>query len=226
MGSAAWTKSADDVQKSAQLLLSSLLPLFGTWVGTVLAFYYSKENFESASRGTLDAVRSAMQRLSATRVTDGMMPRAKMKVLQLPAGGRLEDVTVAAVKVLFDERGENGQRISRLPVLDASDACLGFLHRGLWNEMLAGAAQPFDPATGKLGALVGAPNPLRDGETYADAIRRSITFVASSATVADAKAAMEAVRGCQDVIVTASGARDSGVLGWISNIDIGRLSQA
>lgn len=31
-------------------LLGLLLPLFGTWVGTVLAYYFGKENFEAASK--------------------------------------------------------------------------------------------------------------------------------------------------------------------------------
>ena len=31
-------------------LLRILLPVFATWVGTVLAYYYGRENFESASR--------------------------------------------------------------------------------------------------------------------------------------------------------------------------------
>src|SRR5262245_28929682 len=64
---------AADIKDTAQLIFTGLLPLLGTWVGTILAFYYSKENFESASRGTLDIVRSVSQRLSGTRVADKMI---------------------------------------------------------------------------------------------------------------------------------------------------------
>ena len=31
---------------AARLVFGSLLPLLGTWVGTVLAFYFAKANFE------------------------------------------------------------------------------------------------------------------------------------------------------------------------------------
>src|SRR5271169_5649077 len=31
-------------------ILSTVLPVIGTWVGTVLAFYFSKQNLEAATR--------------------------------------------------------------------------------------------------------------------------------------------------------------------------------
>jgi hypothetical protein len=59
------------VKDSATLILSTVLPLLGTWVGTVLAFYYTKENFESASRSTLDIVKLIDRRLVAYPVDSG-----------------------------------------------------------------------------------------------------------------------------------------------------------
>ena len=46
------TATAGQESDTAKLLLSSILPLLGTWVGTVLAYYFAKENFESAARAT------------------------------------------------------------------------------------------------------------------------------------------------------------------------------
>jgi hypothetical protein len=37
-------------QPRAQLVLTADLPVIGTWVGTVLAYYFSKENLETATR--------------------------------------------------------------------------------------------------------------------------------------------------------------------------------
>src|SRR5579863_6696728 len=82
------------IKDTSQLLLSSLLPLFGTWVGTVLAFYFSKENFEAANRSAIDVVRSVSQRLTATRVSEAMMPRGRMITLDLASGQTLEQVPV------------------------------------------------------------------------------------------------------------------------------------
>lgn len=208
-------------QQTSQLLLSSLLPLFGTWVGTVLAFYFSRENFEAANRGALDVVRSISQRLGTTKVTDAMMPRASMITLNLAAGQTLDKVLVSDVTDKFNAVGVNGQRISRLPILDADGRYVAFLHRGVWTEMAATAA-----GATELGQLLTAEYPLAKGQNYGDFIRRAAGFVAQDRSLGDAKAVMDGIAGCQDIIVTEHGKADEAVVGWISNIDIGRLSQA
>ena len=53
--------SAEQVGQTAKDVLAILLPVVGTWVGTVLAFFFGKENFEAGARETR---RSLGQRLS------------------------------------------------------------------------------------------------------------------------------------------------------------------
>jgi len=53
-----------------------------------------------------------------------------------------------------------------------------------------------------------------------------VAFVDQGKSLAEAKTAMEAVPGCQDVIVTATGASTAPIVGWVSNVDIARASQA
>lgn len=232
MVGAFWDKASipANVMATGRLLLSSLVPLFGTWVGTVLAFYFSRRNFEAANRSTLDLVQTVTKRLSSTRVVDVMTPRNRMITLDLPVGKALEQVVAAEVDAKFQSIGANGQRISRLPVLDANGACVAFLHRSLWSEMLAGAlatkTSAFDPKTDSLGPLLVEPYPLRAGSTYHQFVTGAIAFVGRDKMVGDAKVAMEQISDCQDVIVTEGGTRSQPVLGWLSNVDIGRLSQA
>ena len=217
------------IRDTAQLLFSSLLPLLGTWVGTILAFYYSRENYEAATRGTIDVVQSIMQRLSSTPVMDSMMRRSAMITLDIPADQTIADPTLADVAAKFQNIGANGQRISRLPIIDSKGVCLAFLHRGVWAEMLSSALVAngaLDMKATKLGTILKAPYPLRSGILYSDFIRGAVAFVAQSANLADAKATMEQVSGCQDVVVTAGGRPTEPTLGWISNIDISRLSKA
>lgn len=213
------------VLDAARLLFSSLLPLFGTWVGTILAFYYTKENFEAASRGTLDVVRTVAQRLNTTPVTDVMMPRSKIISVTAPDG--LRELAITEVEKKFEAEGENGQRISRLLILDAGGACVGILHRSVFNEILANGLRskpPVDPTADKLGKLLELKYPAHSGKTYLDFVRDTVAYVGRERSLADAKAAMEQRPGCQDVVVTATGDRTEAVLGWISNVDIGRLS--
>src|SRR5436309_3092423 len=39
--------------ETSRLVFSSVLPLLGTWVGTVLAFYFARDNLEAATQSTL-----------------------------------------------------------------------------------------------------------------------------------------------------------------------------
>jgi hypothetical protein len=48
----------------------------------------------------------------------------------------------------------------------------------------------------------------------------AIAFVGSGAVVADARAAMRSVEGCNDVFVTASGKKEDPVIGWLTNTDL------
>ncbi|UFZ04919.1 hypothetical protein LQG66_00930 [Bradyrhizobium ontarionense] len=220
---------AKDVKDTAQIILTAVLPLLGTWVGTVLAFYYSKDNFEAASKGTLDLVRSISQRLSTTRVADQMMRAGTIIKIQVPAGKQVVDLFAKDVEALFGTVGANGQKISRLPIVASDGACVGFLHRGLWLEMLVSGAKltpPFNDATDTLAKLLPLSCQSRLGSTFADFVTNSVAYVAEAASLADAKAAMEAKPQCQDVVVTATGKSDAPMLGWISNVDISRLSVA
>jgi len=64
------------------------------------------------------------------------------------------------------------------------------------------------------------------GKTFGDVVKGTIAFVASGQTLEDAKRAMEALPLCQDVFVTQSAKAGEPIMGWISNVDITRLSQA
>lgn len=105
----------DAVWRTAQLLLSALLPLFGTWVGTVLAFYYTKENFEAASKGTLDLVRAVSQRLRSIAVAEKMMSRERIIAERVDAGKTIGDLPIATVEARFASIGANGRRIRLAP---------------------------------------------------------------------------------------------------------------
>lgn len=224
--SAGFGKEGAGIKEAAQTVFSSVLPLLGTWVGTVLAFYYTKENFESASRSTLEAVRSGSQRLASTPVADKMMPASAVIKAAIPSSKAIDDLPLKDIGDLF-ETLKNGQKISRLLIVKDGGACVGILHRSIWMEMLnLGAKQtpPVDTAKDNIGKLLSES--CTSGKTFKEFILSTLAYVALDRTLADAKAAMEAKPQCQDVIVTATGKDDEPMRGWISNVDIARLSQA
>src|SRR5438093_971982 len=44
-----------------RLVFTSVLPLFGTWVGTVLAFYFARENLQSATESVQSAAETTLR---------------------------------------------------------------------------------------------------------------------------------------------------------------------
>src|SRR5664279_4083891 len=58
---------------TSKLVFTAVLPLFGTWVGTVLAFYFAQGNLEAATNSTLALAGS---RETATPVTKVMIPES------------------------------------------------------------------------------------------------------------------------------------------------------
>src|SRR5665647_1346053 len=54
----------------------TLLPLWGTWIGTVLAFYFGKANFEAATKSYQDVIKnmSPEEKIAKLLVKDVMLP--------------------------------------------------------------------------------------------------------------------------------------------------------
>ena len=227
---AAWgDQNKPAVKEAAQLIFTSILPLLGTWVGTVLAFYYTRENFESASRTTLAAVRSGSQQLASTGVADKMLPANAIIKANIPGGKTIGDLLLKDLGDIFDRPLPNGQKVSRLLIVNDKGACIGIVHRSIWLEMLyrgATLTPPVQLATDSLEKLLSEAYVTAVSKTFGEFITSTLAYVGADRTLADAKAAIEAKPQCQDAIVTATGNNAESMQGWISNVDIARLSQA
>src|SRR5438094_8197992 len=103
----------------AKYVLGVLLPVIGAWVGTVLAFYFGRENFEAASKSAANLVRqmSSREKLQAEPVSHAMMKINDVTTFKIPAGKTEADIKI---KELIDEGFEKDklQPRNRLPILD------------------------------------------------------------------------------------------------------------
>ena len=81
------------------------------------------------------------------------------------------------------------------------------------------AATSFALADHTLGEMLAEPG-------AAALARGALAYVGPDATLADAKAAMEDVEGCQDVFVTGDGDSKGAVAGWLTNGTIAKLSRS
>jgi hypothetical protein len=202
---------ATETLEMTKTLLASVLPVLGTWVGTVLAYYFAKENFESAARTTKELV-GIEERLRSVPVTTAMIPIEKADKKQLGATETPENLQLKELLKIMDTTHRN-----RLPVLSATGAAIYVIHRSSLTEFIA--QRSLDAARHEtLEELT-----IKDLKEKRVDLFRAITgwaCVKRTATLAEAKKAMEDLLDCSDVFVTESGRPSEPVIGWITNVEI------
>ena len=185
----------------ARLVFVSVLPLFGTWVGTVLAFYFARDNLRAATDSTL-RLRQGIE--PGTPVNEAMVPRGQIISFDVPAGGNVRTVQLRDLTTKLRSAG-----VQRIPIFDPSAKVLYVVH---------------DATIARFADVVGK-DPSALTETIDDLLRdpqlsafiQAIGIVGPRAIVADARAAMRSIPSCNDVFVTSSGRRDDPVVGWLTN---------
>jgi hypothetical protein len=199
---ASWTANDKETMK---LVFSSVLPLFGAWIGTILAFYYGRENYEAGTRNTIKIAEAVgLERLKEIPVTSKMIARKDMIVCtRSPDNIRLTDI--------INKLSE----IERLPVLNDKNAIIYMIHRSAIDRYLAQKALKSTQVANLQNTTL--KNLLEDDSKLKSLFEQSFGFVKASSTLADAKTEMERIPKCQDVFVTQSGNKDEPVIGWITN---------
>jgi len=191
----------------AKSILTLLLPVIGTWVGTVLAFYFGREQLEAANR-TVDRLArqlTAEEKLGSIKVTEKMIPRSDAFVAtEDPAQLKLLEAVTALEK----------QNKNRLPVLTPDGKPRLVVHRSTIDRFIASRASK-GASVDDLKTLT-MTDLLQDPDFGKD-LKNTFAVIPKTGTMADAKRAMEALQWCQDVFVTDSGTSAETVLGWVTN---------
>ncbi len=199
-------------------ILNMVLPVVATWIGTVLAFFFGRANFESANLQVQQLVDRVQQTPPGQRaqvnVTVIMRRIPDITSLVIPAGKSEHDFKLSDLYSQFSDT------ISRLPVIDADSKPKYMIHQSsidsyLANEKNASKDDLLDAFIAKQKA-----NGIEFG------LKQGFVLVSEATTLADAKHAMEAVDGCLDIFVTKGGTQGEPLTGWISNQRLTRYMQA
>ncbi len=187
------------------MVFTTTTTLIGTWVGTLLAFFYSRESFEAASRSVQQTIArlGPAEKLQSTLVAKAMIDRTEMVRVELKPDQKLETLLLSDLVAKF----KADEFVTRLPMLNPDGSIAAILHESLLNLYLRENPDPNGTAT------------LGDFAKYQgnDRMLKLFGVVARDRTLRDAKAAMESQKGCQDVFVTANGGVGEPVVGWITD---------
>jgi|SRR5438105_992819 len=196
----AGSKSRADTSK---LVFTAVLPLLGTWVGTVLAFYFAQGNLEAATESTL-ALAGATE--TATPVTKVMIPESDFVTYDAGPG---DDLNAIQLSQVYTKMRQLTPPARRLPIRNASGAVLYVIHDSTLTAYAESVNEASDSLTKTLGDLLGA--------SEFSQLVSAIGYVSTDATVSDARSRMASILNCNDVFVTASGKRDEHATGWLTN---------
>ena len=195
-------------------IFNIVLPVFASWVGTILAFYFGRENFESANR----QVKEIVQRLSPeervkTMVNSIMRSLDNMVYFQIPSGKSDQDVKISELKARFINN------VSRLPVLDAGNRPKYMIHDSSINRYIVSGE-------GKQNDTLEQFINIQKKAGFEFGINNGFVVVSEQSTLANAKLKMEEKRFCQDIFITKKGNEDEQLIGWISNTRLASYLEA
>ncbi len=211
LGSTIIIVNDDGVTQRAQTVLNAVLPLLGTWVGTVLAYFFSRENFETASRSVerLTQQLTLQEKLESLPVTSAMIPRNKMITIKDPPKSILLDVLAQL---------ESKGNAKRLPILDNNDYPQALLFR----EGIVDYLYRYKTGTDDERKVLTAQNLLDERPD----LNKPYAVVGENDTLADAQEAMLRLPECRVVFITKSGQKNDAIIGMITNTDFASKIQA
>ena len=192
--------NATNKDEAAGRVLNSTLPLYGTWVGTLLAYYFAKENFDSAAENTI-----------------------KLSQISLPTqSNTLESILVSAVisnRFYFEKDRNKDIRLVKQELTDAERRRLPILGQQDNLEFLAYYQDLDAYDTSNLGKK------LNDFIRDLPDKNKPVVFIGKDITLAKANEERKKNPDCRDIFVTDNGNKDGKVIGYLTDFDIDKYSK-
>lgn len=181
----------------ARNVLTAVLPLFASWIATVLAYYFARENLQAATDSVTTLVASNRGPASLS-ITDKMIDLSQIVSLSSKFGASLNQTTLDQVLAFLSNR-----QVNRAPFFNTDGSIAGVIHVSVIDQYLRNNAQPAGQVT--FAAIKALP------------IALAFAVLPTSATIADARTAMSSVPNCEDVFVTQDGNPAKPVVGWLTD---------
>ncbi len=182
-----------------QFVYSSILPLVGTWVGVVLAFYFGKENYEAASKRYENILNKLTPDVLDNVAVSQIMISKKTMVSR--KWSELKDLTV---KDVIDFLASINK--SRLPILDDQGKVKYIIHESLLSkpQKKEGVGVQAADTSVKMSAFA----------TANESIIGQIITAKETETLEKVRQLMSNTANCKDVFVESAGGE---LVGWLTD---------
>lgn len=208
----AWT-AIDVDRKNALTILNIVLPVVASWVGTIIAFYFGRENFEAANLQVSRLIgKLTPEERAKSQVTDIMRSFADIVHFKIPEGKNDSDVTIKELLAKF------GGNVSRLPIVHSDASPKYILHTSSIDKYLLSGGSENDTLAKFIDTQKSAG--------FQFGLNKGFIVVPETSTIATAKGKLEQALSCQDIFITKGGTDKEPLLGWISNIRLSKYLQS
>jgi hypothetical protein len=221
------TAKPDLFLSTVEKIFTALLPLLGTWVGTVLAFYFSKANFETAGESVRKTYREIQEdKLKTYYVEKEMRPYNEIEKVEIDTKASDQGL---GINLEQEVACKLSRKYTRIPIFSKDKIIKYMIHGSFLYEFFSEIPSDPQSALNKGNATLKNFIEFKKGK-YGKVVEKSLAFVSRLATLATAKEKMEQQgkltgEPCQDVFVTETGESNEPVLGWLSDKRIERYSK-
>lgn len=207
--------SCADTMAGLDYISKTVLPLAGTWMGALIAYYFAKDNFDATNKQINKVIDTLTpeKALAGKKVKDEMIPVSAIESLEYNEKLLGESILDGILK---DERFKNR---NRFPVFE-NKVCRYVIHKSTFYEFIALMLEKM--GLEEIRKLTFGDLIKTEEERIKRYLKGSVEFVSSDATMLDAKRLMDSNNNCEDVMVTDSGNKNEEVLGWITDVEIAK----
>lgn len=186
-------------------IFNTVLPVVASWVGTILAFYFGRENFESANKQVRDIMKKTEGVSSKTvNITTIMKPFADMKSYPLSQDKQEDKVKLSELQELLEGK------VNRLPIVDVNNVVKYMIHEASIDKYIAKGGNENNSLADFLKE--------RKSQNVEFGLNHAFVVVGEKASVLEANAKMDEYPFVRDVFVTRGGTPNEPYIGWASNV--------
>lgn len=194
-------------------IFNVVLPVYSSWIGTILAFYFGRENFESANQQVQELVQKLTpQQRSKALVTSIMRRLPDLNYFKIPQGQGDQDIQLS---ILLDKFSG---LVSRLPILKIDGKPKYMIHQSRLDHYLVSGGKKEDTLEKFIG--------WQKSQGFSFGSNKGFVVVSEQISIAEAKLKMESLPSCQDIFVTREGSLKEPLTGWISNVRLAKFLEA
>jgi hypothetical protein len=202
-------KSYGSTEFDLSFIGQTLLPLWATWVGTILAFYFGKSNFEAATKSYQDIIKSLTpeEKMASIKVQNVMIPFNQIEHIQYkePYKEKIEDIL----------KNPKFKEYNRFAFIDESKILKYMIHKVQFTNYVASKA--FEKELAKDDVINLTFDKFIAENKDNNYVLNTSTFISLTSNLLDAKQKMDSIKECQDVFITQTGKDTEPILGLITN---------